>query len=117
MSVDHARSVAHAELDLARVRRTKVALIEHVAVFGELGPADQGFAIVKMLLAVLRRPSKMPDFEPPRKPPPMPMTEPERTAEAIRRLLPELQRLGRYESRAQRRRALALKLLVRPTIP
>jgi len=39
----------------------------------------------------------------------MPATEPERTAEAIRRALPELMKLDRYERRAAVRRARALR--------
>ena len=33
--------------------------------------------------------------------PAMPSQEPQRTAEAVRRILPELSRLGRYECRAE----------------
>jgi hypothetical protein len=36
--LERARALAQAELDLARVRRTKVALIERVSAFGELDP-------------------------------------------------------------------------------
>jgi hypothetical protein len=37
--LERARAVAQAELELARVRRAKVALIERASAFGELDPA------------------------------------------------------------------------------
>jgi hypothetical protein len=46
------------------------------------------------------------------KPPAMPTTEPERSAEAIRRALPELMRLNRYERHAAARRAQAMHTLL-----
>ncbi|MFZ1149159.1 MAG: hypothetical protein WAR76_05430, partial [Xanthobacteraceae bacterium] len=46
------------------------------------------------------------------KPPTMPTTEPERAAEAIRRALPELLRLNRYERHARARRAQAMHTLL-----
>jgi len=41
----------------------------------------------------------------------MPTTEPERSAEAVRRALPELIQLDRYERRAAGRRARAMRSL------
>jgi hypothetical protein len=41
----------------------------------------------------------------------MPTQEPERSAEAIRRALPELTKLNRYESRAAARRDRAIREL------
>jgi hypothetical protein len=46
------------------------------------------------------------------KPPTMPTTEPERSAEAIRRALPELVKLNRYERRAAARREQAMHTLL-----
>src|SRR5262249_22813660 len=43
--LEHARAVAQAELELARVRRVKVALIERARAFGELDP-PQAFSTV-----------------------------------------------------------------------
>ena len=43
--------------------------------------------------------------------PEMPSQEPERTAEALRRILPELIRLHRYESRAVTRRDKAIRAI------
>jgi hypothetical protein len=64
-----ARTVAEAELDLARVRRAKVAFIERASAFGE------------------------PDA---------------RSADGVRRVLPELRKLNRYERRAAARRDRAV---------
>ena len=43
----------------------------------------------------------------------MPTEEPERTAEAVRRALPELAKLDRYESRAVARRDRAIRQIVK----
>jgi hypothetical protein len=43
----------------------------------------------------------------------MPAQEPERTAEAVRRVLPELIRLNRYESRAVSQRDRAIRELTK----
>jgi len=78
--LEHARSAAYAEYDLARVRRVKVALIERCSVEASATvPADK--------------------FE--------------RTAEAIRHVLPELAKLDRYESRAVARRDRAIRQIVK----
>ena len=42
----------------------------------------------------------------------MPTTDPERTAEAIRRALPQLIKLDRYERRAGARRARAMRIFL-----
>src|SRR5262249_37872084 len=59
--LERARAIAQAELDLARVRQAKVALIERASAFG-------------VALAA------------------MPSQEPDRSAEAMRRVLPELRK-------------------------
>jgi hypothetical protein len=46
----------------------------------------------------------------------MPTEEPERTAEAIRRALPELAKLDRYESRAVARRDHAIRQIVKKRV-
>jgi len=81
IALERARAIAQAELDLARVRRAKVALIERASALGEL---DQG------------RPT-LPE------PTALPSQEPDRSAEAVRRVLPELRKLDRYERRAAAR--------------
>jgi hypothetical protein len=70
--LERARAIAQAELDLARVRRAKVALIERASAFRELDP------------------------------PPLTVTE------GMRRVLPELRKLERYERRAAARRDRAV---------
>src|SRR5262249_21738779 len=80
--LERVRATAQAELDLAQIRRAKVALIERASARGEL---DQG------------RPT-LPE------PHAIPSQEPDRSPEAIRRVLPELRKLDRYERRAAARR-------------
>src|SRR5262249_17327406 len=81
-----ARQIAQAEFELACVQRIKVALIERA----RLGNIRPKCAIE----------------------PPMPEDEPQRTAEAVRRVLPDLVRLNRYERRAAARRARAIRRLM-----
>ena len=53
--LERARAVAQAELELARVRRAKVALIERASAFGELDPPQLTAAgCIRLLNAVLR---------------------------------------------------------------
>ena len=80
--LERGRAVAQAEFEIARVRRAKVALIERASALGEL---HQGRASL-----------------------PEPSQEPDRSIEAIRRALPELRKLDRYERRAAARRDRAL---------
>ena len=109
-----ARSAAEAELDLARIRRVKIGLIERLAAFGVLdaqeilgSPANQVArtmrtrldATVEMECLVDRLPS-------------MPEGRLDRTIEAVRRALPELARLVRYETRAAARRDRATRVLM-----
>jgi hypothetical protein len=101
----NARTVAQAAFELAQIRRTKIALISRVMVFGELEPPDAlpSSAEIKRFLKGLTRgemivPQRVEG-------PAMPITETERSAEAIRRALPELIKLDRYKRRAAVRRA------------
>jgi hypothetical protein len=107
--VERARAIAQAELDLARVRRAKVSLIERASAFGELDP-PQAFSTVtqiKRFLNALDR-GKLILPKPSDSSATMPSQEPYRSAEAIRRVLPELRRLDRYERRAAVRRHRAV---------
>ena len=105
--LERARAIAQAELDLARVRRAKVALIERVSAFGELDPPQLTVTQMIQLLNAFERGR-------PIVPKPidalatMPSQEPDRSAEAIRRVLPELRKLDRYERRAAVRRHQAV---------
>ena len=109
ITLERARAIAQAELDLARVRRAKVSLIERACAFGELDP-PQAFSTVTQIKRffnaldrgelILPKPSDSSAT--------MPSQEPDRSAEAIRRLLPELRKLERYERRAAARRDRAI---------
>jgi hypothetical protein len=111
-----ARDAAEAVLELARVRRAKVALIERVTALGRFdvpkvfqSPKDEIAAIMLHFHGVRlwkTRPKFAVDHLPE-----MPSQEPERTAEAVRRILPELAKLRRYESRAVTRRDKAIHAL------
>ena len=105
--LERARAVAQAELALARVRRVKVALIERASAFGELDPPQLTVAqMIRVLNAfgggrrIVPKPIDASAT--------MPSQEPYRSAEAIRRVLPELRRLDRYERRAAVRRHRAV---------
>jgi hypothetical protein len=104
--LERARALAQAELDLARVRRAKVALIERASAFGELDP-PQLFGTVTQIIRAIHalergRISSLP--EPIDASATMPSQEADRSAEAVRRVLPELRKLDRYERRAAARR-------------
>ena len=96
-----ARTVAQAELDLARVRRAKVALIARVLGFGEVdasqvaSAAVEAVQLLKPLLGsgVAAIPGAIDAAVT------MPTQQPDRWAEAMRRALPDLIRLDRYECR------------------
>ena len=91
ITLERAREIAQAELELARVRRAKVALIERASAFGELD--DRSRLVVPKPIDTLAT---------------MPSQEPDRSAEAVRRVLPELRKLDRYERRAAVRRDRAV---------
>jgi hypothetical protein len=110
--LQHTRAAAQAELDLARVRQVKVALIERVSALGApdapqvFGALAEEMRYLKSILS-----GRAPPILPARIDPlaTMPTEEPERTAEAVRRALPALLKLGRYESRAVARRDRAIR--------
>jgi hypothetical protein len=108
--LERARAIAQAELDLAQVRRVKVALIERASAFGELDPPTLTVTqIVRLFNAFVRGRPIVP--EPIDASATMPPHEPDRSAEAIRRVLPELRKLNRYERRAAARRDRAVLYL------
>jgi hypothetical protein len=75
-----ARAVAQAELELARVRRAKVALIERASAFGELDPPRVTVTQMIQLLNAFERGRPMPKAIDASAT--MPSQEPERLAEA-----------------------------------
>ena len=107
--LERARTIAQAELDLARVRRAKVALIERASAFGEIDP-PQAFSTVTEIKRFLNAFGRGRPIVP--KPvdasTTMPSQEPDRSAEAVRRVLPQLRKLDRYERRAAVRRHQAV---------
>jgi hypothetical protein len=113
VTLENARSAAEGEFGVARVRQAKVALIERMLAFGELDPPPlfgSGRQAVAFLTALWDRG----EFKPP-KPvdalETMPSAEADRLAEAVRRALPELIKLDRYERRAASLRDHALRAL------
>jgi hypothetical protein len=107
ITLERARGIAQAELDLARVRRAKVALIERASAFGELDPPQLIVTQMIRLLNAFDR-GRLIVPKPIDASATMPSQEPYRSAEAVRRVLPELRKLDRYERRAAARRARAL---------
>jgi hypothetical protein len=108
-----ARDLAHAELQLAKIRRIKAALIDRVWTFGALDSAlappllpARAIIAVASIMEATGRFLKPPDVEAT-----MPNTEPERTAEAVARALSELVKLDRYERRAATSRNRAVMYL------
>jgi hypothetical protein len=104
VTLEIARSVAGAEFELAQIRRVKVALIARMSEFGEFEvPNLLGtFRQIKRILNSIDRGLPW-DLNAPT-PPQMPSSEPEHSAEAVRRALPELLKLDRYERRATAKR-------------
>jgi len=100
--LERARAIAQAELDLARVRRAKVALIERASALGELDPPR--LTVTQMLVRGRLIVPKPIDASAT-----MPSQEPYRSAEAVRRVLPELRKLNRYERSAAVRRDRAVR--------
>ena len=83
-------------MDLARARQVKTALIQRA--FGALsgGPATRSVPeLIRSLRAVLRGEAALPEPIDPAAT--IPLQDPERLAEAVRRVLPELVGLDRYE--------------------
>src|SRR3954452_15340580 len=80
----YARDAAYAEIDLARVRRIKVALIERASAFGTLdcSPVFENVRGVRKILDMLARGELPHQIDPLAT---MPLEELERTAEAVRR--------------------------------
>jgi hypothetical protein len=110
--LEHARSAAEAEFGLARVRQVKVALIQRMLAFGafEAPPRFNSLAEVQQFLSQLGRGTiDLP--APVDAAATMPSAESERLAEAVRRALPELLKLERYERRAPCLRAQSLRAI------
>jgi hypothetical protein len=116
----HAHAAAEAELELQRIRHLKAAMYERINAYGDfdgikLFQSDK--EEIRWLKANIdwlagRGPLKLPwpaAIDPSAT---MPKEEPYRSAEAVRRLLPELGRLLRYEKRAAGRRDRAIRKMM-----
>jgi hypothetical protein len=112
MVLEQARAVAQAQLDLTQIRRLRASLIQRMAEFGVLDTPDPlgTFRDLKRILKSIDRGLPLDLSVPP--PPGMPPSEPDRTAEAMRRALPELLKLDRYDRSAAARRDKAAGLIV-----
>jgi len=112
--LEQARSVAQAQLDLTQIRRMRTSLIQQMAEFGVLEVPDAlgtSGDFKRILKSIVRgAPCDLPIPIPPA--PSLPSSEPDRTAEAMRRVLPELLKLDRYERSAAARRDRAAGLIV-----
>jgi hypothetical protein len=109
-----ARALAAAQLDLERVQRTKVALINRLYVFGAL-EAQYIFGSVAdevryLKLMIYGKVSHFP--QPPDPSLTMPPEGPERMAEAVLRSLAELKKLDRYERRALARHNRLIRAII-----
>ena len=97
-----ARCAVRAHLELLRVRELKRDLTQRVYLFGAIDPLprfrSRSAELRYIMSQPLDRPLRWPEPVDPLGP--MPVADPERAAEATRRLLPELRKLDRYESRA-----------------
>jgi hypothetical protein len=110
ITIERARAVAQADLELARARRAKVALIERASAFGALdAPRLTVPQMIRLVNAFDRGRYSIP--KPIDASATMPSHEPDRLAEAVRRVLPELRKLDRYERRAAAQRERAVRAL------
>jgi hypothetical protein len=110
----YARDAAEAQLELERIRKVRIALIERVLALGALGPTVRFGSVTKALRhlkLVIAGKAKL--GEPIDPLATLPSEEPKRSAEALRRALPELIRLDRYEGRAVGRRDNAIRRIIR----
>ena len=105
LRLECARAVAAAELDLARVRQAKVALIERVMASGALDLAYSEVPRKALQSRTLTREVQAQEA------PAMPSAETSRSAEAIKRALPALVKFDRYEQSARARRDRAVRQL------
>lgn len=113
ITLELARAAAIAALDLARVRQVKAQLINGVSALGLIDPPPiftsrkDELRYIKLALRTNARPSSRVD-------PPATLSSEAAAcvAEAVRRALPELARLDRYEARAMNRRDQAIRAIM-----
>jgi hypothetical protein len=108
-AIAHARTVAEAALELGRVRQVKVGLIECVATSGDLDRRPELTPLERAARGL--PPGRIRAPKPIEPSVPLPPHPPDRSAEALRRALPALTRLDRYERRAATRFDRAVRAL------
>ena len=110
----HARDAAEAAVELERIRKFKISLVDRVLAVGSVEPPIPYGSIAKSLrhleLVIAGKASLEEPVDPLAS---MPPKDPLRTAEAVRRALPELVKLDRYEARAIGRRNHAIRQVTR----
>lgn len=113
LTLADARAAAQAQFDIARVRRVKVALIETMSAVGEFEtqPNFKPPGEIKRSMKGSEQ-GKITSSEPVEEETALPSTELERTAQAIRRALPELLKLDRYERHAAAIRGRSIKRIL-----
>jgi hypothetical protein len=101
-TLEQARSVVRAQLDLIRIREIKRDLLERVYRVGMADAPPLFRSCAAQIRYVMHQPFDRPLRWPERfdRSGPMPSDKDERVAETMRRLLPELENLNRYERRA-----------------
>ena len=115
--LEHARVAAEAELELRRVRRVRLALIERTSALGSLKTPTHFPSATQEVRWLIATDNWIREKKGSRPPHPnledpsatMPTQEPQRASEAVRRILPELMKLDRYERRAAARRDRAIR--------
>jgi hypothetical protein len=113
VTLEHARSAAQAEFDLAQIRRVRVAMLQVMSECGQLEVPELFWTfrgIKRALNAIDRGQPLDPHLNAP-SPPEMPSSEPEHSAKAVLRALPELLKLESYERRAAGRRDRAVRCI------
>jgi hypothetical protein len=106
--LEQARTAVRAQLELVRIRELKTDMFARTYQFGSLvrAPRRRSSAEIRFVLSRLHETRvRLPERGT------MPQGEKERAAEAMRRLLPELRKIDRYEKRAFSARQRSLRQL------
>jgi len=114
VTLEHARSAAQAEFDLVQIRRVRVAMLQVMSECGQLEAPElfRTFRDIKHALNAIDRGQPLDPHLTVPSPPEMPSSEQERSAEAMRRALPELLTLNSYGRRAAGRRDRAIRRVI-----
>jgi hypothetical protein len=112
-TLEQARSVVRAQLDLHRIREVKRDVMERVHRLGTVDPLPRFRSRSAEIRYLMSQPRDRPLRWPPRVNPsgPMPSGRDDRAAEGMRRALPDLRKLDRYERQAFKAKQDALRKL------